>query len=558
MTWSGGRGGAAAEIKGRARVEAVFYNGKLYTLDAELPRAEAVAVGGGRIVTVGDSRELLATCGPQAQRFDLGQKTVIPGLIDAHAHFMGYAKVKEKVDLVGTKSFTEVLDRLTDRLRSAGEGAWIVGRGWDQNDWPDPHFPGKGALDSLAPNNPVFLVRVCGHAAVANSEALRLAGITGTTIDPGGGKIVRDGNGVPTGLLIDNAIDLVSDAVPTLTRQQKRLLIRQAARECLSTGLVGVHEMGVGSETISIYRELFDREELPFRLTLYFSNDEEDLDSLLAAGPLRGYADNRLSVVGVKFYADGSLGARSAALLEDYSDDPGNRGIVVEDPETLYRRIMRCHRKGFQTATHAIGDGGNRMMLDILERILAEYPASDMRHRVEHAQVIAPEDIGRFARLGVLPSMQFTHCTSDMPWAGARLGEQRLAGAYAWRSLVSSGCRIPGGSDFPVESIDPLLGIYAAVTRMDRGGSPPGGWIPDQCLTVDEAVRAFSIDAAYAAHEEDLRGTITPGKLADFIVLSEDIMRIEPERIPDIRVLATILGGEIVFEAPDAPFGRNR
>ncbi|MCK4235466.1 MAG: amidohydrolase family protein, partial [Candidatus Krumholzibacteria bacterium] len=275
--------------------------------------------------------------------------------------------------------------------------------------------------------------------------------------------------------------------------------------------------------------------------------------SLLDAGPLRGYADNHLSVVGVKFFTDGSLGARSAALLEDYSDDPGNRGLLVVDPEELYGRVLACHKKGFQTASHAIGDRGNHLMLDILEKILSEYRIEDMRHRIEHAQVVSQEDIPRFATLGVIPSMQFTHCTSDMPWAGKRLGPARLLGAYAWRSFLSTGCRIPGGSDFPVESINPFLGIYAAVTRMDLQGNPEGGWMPEQCLSVEEASRAFTIDAAYAVHEEDLTGTLSPGKLADFIVISDDIISIAPEAIPGIKVLATVLGGKIVYGTEDFP-----
>jgi predicted amidohydrolase YtcJ len=268
---------------------------------------------------------------------------------------------------------------------------------------------------------------------------------------------------------------------------------------------------------------------------------------MLAEGPILGYADDHLSLVGVKLFADGSLGARSAALLEDYSDDPGNRGLMMIGENELYRRVLKCHESGFQTAIHAIGDRGNRVVLDVYERVHAEAPRDDMRHRIEHAQVVSLVDLPRFSALGVIPSMQFTHCTSDMSWAGDRLGEDRLAGAYAWRSLLSTGCRIPGGSDFPVESINPLLGIYAAVTRKDTGGKPEGGWMPEQCLSIVEAVRAFTVDAAYAAHQEHERGMLAKGFLADFIILSEDIMKTAPERIPGIKVLATVLGGEIVY-----------
>jgi predicted amidohydrolase YtcJ len=307
--------------------------------------------------------------------------------------------------------------------------------------------------------------------------------------------------------------------------------------------------MGISAEEVSLYRELFSAKALPFRITAYLSGSDPELERLLSEKPLRGFAEDHFSIVGVKFLADGSLGARSAALLSDYSDDPGNRGILLMDAEDLHREMLRCQKKGFQIAVHAIGDAAVREALDIYERILSEHPSCDMRHRIEHAQVIPPQDIPRFAALGVIPSMQFTHCTSDMPWAQARLGPERIKGAYAWRSLIRAGSRIPGGSDFPVESIRPLLGIYAAVTRRDVAGTPEVGWMSEQCLTVEEAVRAFTIDAAYAAHAEHEAGTLTPGKLADCIVISDDIFSVKSAEIPKIEILATILGGEIVHRS---------
>ncbi|HER43264.1 MAG TPA: amidohydrolase, partial [Candidatus Eisenbacteria bacterium] len=297
----------------------------------------------------------------------------------------------------------------------------------------------------------------------------------------------------------------------------------------------------------ALYRELYEAGELPFRITAYLDAPEGGIPESAGAELENSALNDFFRIVGVKFYADGSLGARSAALLEDYSDDAGNRGMLVTDPENLYSGILACHTAGLQAAVHAIGDRGVRTVLDIYERILREHPRPDARHRIEHAQVVHADDIGRFAALGVVPSMQFTHCTSDMPWAEARLGPERVRGAYAWRSFLEAGCRIPGGSDFPVESIDPFLGLHAAVTRADLAGRPPGGWHGWQRLTIEEAVRAFTVDAAYAAHMEDERGSLSPGKLADFVVLSADIMRIEPSRIPDVDVLMTVLGGEIVF-----------
>jgi predicted amidohydrolase YtcJ len=540
---------AGAVERGRSSVEAVFFNGTVRTIDEDIPVAEAIAVGGGSIIAVGSTDEMRELAGPRAVLYDLRGKTVLPGFMDAHAHFHGYAKNLSRIDLIGTGSLEEVLGRISARLEDVPEGSWITGRGWDQNDWPVPVYPDRHALDRIAPRHHVYLIRVCGHAGVANSTALRAAGITRETPDPPGGRILRDDDGEPTGVVIDEAEKLITGIIPSLGAPEKKNLIRKAARECLAVGLVGVHEMGVKRETVSLYQELLADGELPLRLTTYYSYDAPDLDSILAAGPLVGYADDHLSIVGVKFFVDGSLGARSAALLDDYTDDPGNGGILVTDPRELHRQAAACHRNGFQVAVHAIGDRGNRIVLDIYEKILSEYPSPDRRHRIEHAQIVSPDDIPRFAALGVIPSMQFTHCTSDMDWADERLGSARLAGAYAWRSLIASGCRVPGGSDFPVESIDPLLGIYAAVTRQDLEGHPAGGWMPSQCLTVEEAIRAFTIDAAYAAHEEDRRGSLTPGKLADFIVLSDDLLMIPSREIPGVDVLATVIGGEIVYLA---------
>ena len=545
---SGGAAACAAEWGG-SHVDAVFFNGTIYTLAEATPVAEAMAVGGGRIAGVGSTEDMRALAGAETALYDLQGTTVLPGFVDAHAHFYGYAKNLSRIDLVGTDSPEAVMAMVAARLEDVPAGHWIVGRGWDQNDWPEPVYPDRHALDAVAPHHPVYLIRVCGHAAVANTEALRIARITRETPDPPGGRIPRDAGGEPTGLLIDEAMAFVSDAVPTLTREEKKRLIALAARECLAAGLVGIHEMGVRAETISLYRELLAEDALPLRLVIYYQYDAPDLDSLVAAGPLVGYAGDHLSIVGVKFYTDGSLGARSAALLEDYSDDAGNSGILAIAPDELYRRAAVCHRGGFQLAIHAIGDRGNRIALDVCEKVLKAFPSPDMRHRIEHAQIVSPGDIPRFSALGVIPSMQFTHCTSDMGWAGERLGPDRIAGAYAWRTLIASGCRIPGGSDFPVESIDPLLGIYAAVTRQDLDGNPGGGWMPSERLTIDEAVRAFTIDAAYAAHEEERRGSLVPGKLADFVVLSRDIMTIPHRDIPHIEVLATVVGGNMVYRA---------
>lgn len=537
-----------------AGVEALFYGGRIYTMSGSPAVVEAVAVGNGKIIHAGTTEELEALCGKGVERYDLAGYTVIPGMVDAHAHFSSYAVGSERLDLVGCESPESMAVMIGEAAGYAQKGQWITGRGWDQNDWETGEYPDRDLIDPVSPDNPVLMTRVCGHAAVANSLALKLAGVDASTPDPEGGMIGRDAGGEPTGILIDDAIDIVREIIPPLPRSEKKRLIVKAAGDCLAAGLTGVHDMGVGSETMSIYRELYGEEALPFRLTVYYGSGEEDLDSLMAEGPVCGFAGDRLSVAGVKFYSDGSLGARSAALLEDYSDYPGNRGILVTDPDLLFEKILECHDMGFQVAVHAIGDRANRLALDVLEKVLERSPRPDMRHRIEHVQIISPDDIPRFHAAGIVPSMQFTHCTSDMPWVEDRIGRERLAGAYAWRSFISSGCRIPGGSDFPVESKDPLLGVYAAVTRMDLDGNPAGGWYPEQKLSVEEAVRAFTIDAAWAVHQEKLRGSIEEGKLADFVVLSDDIMEIEPEKIPGIKVLATVLGGRIEFRSSDCPF----
>ncbi len=544
-------GGADAfsEEKERTTVEAVYFNGRVHTMDPTRPVVEAISVGGGRIVETGSSRELLARLAPGARTIDLRARVVIPGLTDAHAHFLGFAKLATRLDLVGTASLDEILEKVSAKLPSARKGDWILGRGWDQNDWPEPRYPERAALDRIAPDNPVYLVRVCGHAAYVNSAALRFAGISRSTPDPAGGKILRDASGEPTGVLLDNALNLVSKSIPPLPRAEKKKLMVAAARKCLAAGLVGVHEMGIDAEDVSVYEELSAAGELPFRITGYLSSDDTMIAPFLDAGPRAGRGDELFRVVGAKFYADGSLGARSAALIDDYADDPGNRGILMQSPDSLYRLILPWREKGFQTAVHAIGDAAVREVLDVYERLGAGYPAPDARPRIEHSQVVAAGDVARFARLGVVPSMQFVHCTSDMPWVEERLGAGRAAGAYAWRSLVEAGNRIPGGSDFPVESIDPFLGIHAAVTRQDLAGEPRGGWRGDQRLTIEEAVGAFTTDAAYAAHAEDVAGSLAPGKLADFVVLSDDIFSAPPGEIPSIRVLATVLGGEIVYRS---------
>ncbi|MGD1048360.1 MAG: amidohydrolase [Candidatus Krumholzibacteriaceae bacterium] len=532
-------------------MDVVFFNGRIHTLDAAHPLVEALSVSLGRVVETGRSSELLSQLAPGVRRIDLGGRTVIPALTDAHAHLLGYAEESAWLELAGTASLDDILGMISARLPGMPGGGWILGRGWDQNDWPVARYPGKAPLDRAAPDNPVYLVRVCGHAAFVNSLALRIAGITRNTPDPPGGRILKDPEGEPTGILLDNAVDLVSGRIPPIAPEERRKLLAAAVRRCLAFGLAGVHEMGISARDVSLCRELYAAGELPFRVTAYLSADDPANGSFLESGPPPGRPGDLFRVVGAKFYADGSLGARSAALLEDYSDEALNRGILMKSPEELYEQILPWYEKGFQCAVHAIGDAAVREALDVFARLEAAHPAAGRRNRIEHAQVVSAPDIRRFAALGVIPSMQFTHCTSDMPWVEARLGPERIKGAYAWRSLISAGSRIPGGSDFPVESPNPFPGIYAAVTRQDASGRPEGGWRPSERLTVEEAVGAFTVDAAYAAHAEASAGSLSAGLFADFVVISGDVFSMEPRGIAGIRVLATVLAGRTVYRADD-------
>ena len=526
--------------------DVILLNGTVYTVDSEFAVAEAVAVRGNRIAAVGSTEEMRALVGPATLLIDLDGRTVIPGLVDAHVHLFGYAASLDRLDLVGTGSADEIAEMVAARAREVGPGAWILGRGWDQNDWPEQRFPTHEILDSAAPDNPVLLGRIDGHANWANAAAMEIGGVTRETDDPDGGEIIRDAEGNPTGVFIDAAEGLVGRHVPPMPRERLKVLLARAVRNCLAVGLVGVHDMGGGPANIALARELIDEGNFPFRLYFNLSSTLGNLDELLAEGP-SCYGGGRLSVRSVKAYIDGALGSRGAALLEPYSDRPESTGLLMTTPEELQELTERCLRAGFQVSTHAIGDRGNRIVLDAYEAALAAVPRPDARLRIEHAQIIAPDDIPRFAQIGVLPSMQPTHCTSDFPWALDRLGPQRARGAYAWRSLLDTGVVIPCGSDFPVELIDPMLGFYAAVTRRHADGSPADGYFPEQRMRREEALRGFTAWAAYAAFAEGESGSLEPGKLADLVVLDRDIVRAPPQEILEAVVILTMVDGRIAY-----------
>ena len=556
--------------------DVLFVNGRVYTMDVKNTEADAFAVRGGRIIKVGDAEDLKKAVRAK-QVIDLEGKTILPGLIDSHAHLMGLGIAKLTIDLVGATSEVRIASLVAERVKKSASGQWIRGRGWDQNLWPTRRFPTHQILDKASPDNPVLLIRIDGHAAWANKKALELAGISKQTADTSGGKIVRDSDGNPTGVFVDNAMTLVTRVLPPPTEQESEEAVKLAVGECLKFGIVSMHDMGVDWKDIGRYKRLIDRDEFPFRVYAAIDGAGETWDRFLGKipsdfekGPIVGYGDNRLTVRALKLYIDGALGSRGAALLEPYSDDPDNRGLTVTDEKSLLQSVDEALTHGFQVCTHAIGDRGNNIILNVYEAELKQHAVADPRLRIEHAQVLAPDDIPRFKQLGVLPCMQPTHCTSDMYWAEARVGATRIRGAYAWRSLLDTGVIIPGGSDFPVESPNPLLGIYAAVTRQDRYGRPrnaeevradfqlsaegvrdpqafAGGWYASQKMTRTEAVRAFTSWAAFAGFQERLLGSLEKGKLADFIILSKDLFKIAPEEILTTVVEKTYVGGKEAY-----------
>ena len=505
---------------------------------------------GDRILMVGAAADVLAAY-PDARRIDAGGRTVVPGLIDAHAHLMGLAQSLIQADLVGTESKQDIIDRLQNFAQELPEDAWLTGRGWDQNDWPTQAFPTRADLDEAFPDRPVWLVRIDGHAGWANTAAMEAVGMDEIAAmdDPEGGAIQRDDGGTPNGIFIDTAMDVIEEAVPALSEAELDRGLELALEETAKYGLTGVHDAGADLETIDRYQRFIDDGQFPLRVYAMVDGRGETFDHYCAEGLLHNYQD-RLAVRSVKFYMDGALGSRGAALLSEYADDSGNRGLLRTEPEVFNRDVQRAFACGFQVNTHAIGDRANRVVLDGYEAAMDSVGDVVGRHRIEHAQILAPSDIPRFAELDVIASVQPTHATSDMYWAEDRLGPDRIEGAYAWRSLLDSGAHLALGSDFPVEQVNPLLGFYAAITRQDAEGWPEGGWHPEERLTRYEALRGFTLDAAYSAFQEDQLGSLEPGKLADFVILSHNIMEVRPPAILDTEVIATYLGGEKIYEQP--------
>ena len=532
----------------------VLVNATIYTGAPSQPRAEAILAVAGRIAYVGQNSEVIRRAPADARVIDLGGLTVLPGLTDSHAHLAGIGWRELYFDLTGVESLAAMQDRLRERA-AKDRGAWIVGRGWIESRWVPAAFPTRQDLDAVVADRPVVLERIDGHAIVVNSLALKIAGINRDTPDPAGGEILKDPfTGEPSGMLIDNARPLVEDLVPPATDAEIKLALETGANRSLRVGWTQLQVAGTSDAEIRLLCELYAERKIALRLYAAIEGPGPDAERFLARGRDDRSCDDRLVVRGIKLYMDGALGSRGAALLAPYSDSPESTGLLRNEPGVILRIATEALKKGIQVETHAIGDRGNRLVLDAYEKAFAAVPVAERtvaepRFRIEHAQVLAPSDIPRFAKLGVIASMQTSHAISDMYFAPKRLGPDRIKGAYAWRSLLDAGAIITGGSDAPVERGDPIIEFYAAVTRRTLDGYAGPDWGLEQRLTREEALRLLTYWPAYAAFQEMERGTIEEGKLADFTVLSADIMKVPDSEITKAHVVYTVIAGKVVFES---------
>ena len=531
----------------QAHADTVIENANGYTLNAknELVRFSAMAFDDkGRITAVGDAARARS---PTTRRIDMQGKTVIPGLIDAHGHVFGLGEQLTQLDLAGSASLAAALKAAAAYAAANPSLAWLRGRGWNQEIWKLGRFPTAQELDGAVADRPMWLERVDGHAGWANSRALTLAGITNSTPDPAGGKIMRDANGVATGVLVDAAMELVAKAMPPVTEAQARTMLDRSLQTIAAMGLTSVHDAGVNVTQDALYRQYADSGKLTARVYGMIGAVGADFDRLAQAGPLKSYAQDMYALRSVKLYSDGALGSRGAALLAPYSDEPKSHGLLFTPSAQMSGQMEKAMKRGYQVNVHAIGDAGNRQILDAYEQLLRKTGSANLRHRMEHAQVVAMRDIARFKKLAIVPSMQPTHATSDMNMAEQRVGAERIKGAYAWRTFLKQGSRIACGSDFPVESSNPFFGIHAAVTRQDAAGKPAGGWYANEAMTLTEAFRCFTLDAAYAGHQEKAVGSLEKGKWADFVVIDQDLFTMPVRDIHKVGVLQTWVAGRQVF-----------
>jgi predicted amidohydrolase YtcJ len=522
----------------------VVENATIHTVDGKNPRARSLAVKDGKFLAVG--ADVRKHVGAGTKTLDARGATVIPGLIDSHVHMRGLGQMLNSFDFRKAKSPEEIAALVAAKAKTLPKGTWITGRNWDQANWGDK-MPTSAPLDAAVPDHPVYLSRVDGHAAWVNQKAMAAAGLTAATKDPKGGAILHDASGAPTGVLVDRAMRLVSAKIPPASDADVEAALERAGRECARLGLTSVHDAGVTKQDLEAYRRLYAAGKMPVRVFAMIGGDGALWDEYLERGP---EISDELTVRCIKLMVDGAMGSRGAAFWQPYSDEKTNSGLLMMAKDDIVRVVGEAVAKGFQVATHAIGDRANSFVLDAYATGLKG--KNGRRFRVEHAQVIRLPDFQTFADLDVIASLQSTHATSDMRWAKDRLGPDRLMGAWAPQRFLKAGARIANGSDFPVEDPNPLWGIYAAITRQDHAGYPPEGFMPDQRLSPLRALESFTIDGAYAAFEEDKKGSITVGKLADFLLLDNDILTGPPQQIISTKVRSTVLGGKVVYEASAA------
>lgn len=518
-----------------------------YTLNGKsLERFSAIAFTDDKIDKIYSSEEQL----PNAKNItviDGKGKTLIPGLIDSHGHILSYGLSLLQADLVNTTSAQDAVNKTLNYAKNNTQLTWIQGRGWNQTQWPSNAFPTAASLDKYFPDQPVWLARVDGHAGWANSKAMALAGITKDTLSPDGGEIIKDKNGIPTGVFIDNAMDLINQSIAPLTVQEQKQVLVKAMDSLASFGLTSVHDAGIDTDNLNAFKALSQENAMSIRVNAMLYLPSPNWQQTLDNGQYRS-KDDMFTFNSVKIQADGALGSRGAALIEDYSDHAGHKGLLLNTPKAFENLVDTSMRLGFQVNSHAIGDNANKLVLDTYEKYIKATKTKDLRHRVEHAQVLRIEDIPRFSELDVIAAMQATHATSDKNMAQERLGPTRILGAYAWRKLLNANAIIAAGSDFPVESPNPFFGLHASITRQDHTNSPQGGWFADEKMTPLEAFRSFTIDAAYSGHQENIIGSLAKGKKADFILLDRNIFTMPEQDIWQVTVDKTWVDGKLVYK----------
>jgi predicted amidohydrolase YtcJ len=530
----------------------ILHNVNGYTLDSggDLIQFEAIAVENGKVTETGTLDELETEDRAGLERLDGEGKTLLPGLIDAHTHVMGLGIQELDVNVAGIRSLEETLQTVADFAEANEDREWILGRGWNQVLWEENEFPTAADLDRVISDRPVFLTRVDGHAGWANTRAMELAGIDQDTPDPQGGMILRDEAGEATGIFVDASMRYIREQIPERSDSDYERALELALAETSKHGLTSVHDARTDVYEWNLYKSFADNGRLKTRIYAMIAGTGETFDEMAANGIVESYADDLLSLRSVKISADGALGSRGAAMLEDYHDEPGNKGLLFYDQQELNEMLLKGASAGFQMNIHAIGDAANRQVLDAFDYIFERLDnQEELRHRIEHAQIVALEDIPRFLDYNLIASMQPTHATSDMNMAEDRVGAERIKGAYAWQTFLDQGTVIAGGSDFPVEDVNPFYGLYSAVTRQDHEGMPPGGWYSEHKMSRIEALRAFTLDAAFAGHQEDELGTLEAGKWADFILIDRDFFEVPASEIWETEVLETWVKGEKVYSS---------